>query len=80
MPTDLSRKVHGLMAHEMGPMGKFILKKQCQDLGLDMDELENDDLLPLSKALVVAVIVFTGQDKARKIEREIRKMIVGSDP
>ncbi|MCD6461179.1 MAG: hypothetical protein J7L61_00340 [Thermoplasmata archaeon] len=74
MTTEISKELHALMAQEMGPMGRFILKKQCANLGLDPENISTGDLPGLSKAIYSAILVFTGEEKARKIEAEIRKM------
>jgi len=74
MPSDISVKLHNLMAKEMGHMGKFIVKKQCQDLGIDSDDIQMTNLEPLARALQKAIVMFTGEDKAKRIAREIRKM------
>ncbi len=55
-------------------MGKFILQKQCTDLSIDIDEVTVEELPIIAQAVSKAVIVFTGPDKARRIESEIKKL------
>lgn len=74
MTTDISKKLHILLVSEMGPIGKFIVKKQCQDLGINPDDIDKSDLKPLSDAIARAIINFTGQEKADRIKWAIRKM------
>ena len=74
MPTELSRKIHSMMAKEMGTLGKFIIKKQCTNLSIDPDEIEQKDLPALAKAISDAVIMFTGKDKSDRIRQEMRKL------
>ena len=74
MPSEISRKLHLLMASEMGTIGKFIIKKQCDKLSLDPENLREMDLLNLSHTLAEAVRMFTGDEKAQRIKMEIRKL------
>jgi hypothetical protein len=74
MTTEISRKIHNLMAKEMGHMGKFIIKKQCDDLGLKPDEIKLEDLPKLSQAVMRAIVVFTGQDKAKRVAMDIKRL------
>ena len=74
MPTEVSRKIQNVMAKEMGHMGTFILKKQCADHNLDADEITPGDLPTVANAISKAIIVFTGEEKARRIDREIRSI------
>ncbi|RLF48419.1 MAG: hypothetical protein DRN20_04560 [Thermoplasmata archaeon] len=74
MTTELSKKIHMLLVSEMGPIGKFIVKKQCQDLGIDPDSIEEEDLPRLSDAIENAIVNFTGKEKANMIKWTIRKM------
>lgn len=74
MATELSRKVYNIMAREMGHLGKFIVNKQCKDLGINPEELGIEDLFELSKALGKVMVTFAGEEKAKKIEQEVRKL------
>ena len=74
MPTEISRKLQNLMAKEMGHMGKFILKKQCDDIGIIMDDIKQSDLPKVADAIHQAIIVFTGKDKAARVDKEIRSL------
>jgi hypothetical protein len=74
MPTEVSRKVHSVMAREMGTMGKFIIGKQCKDMGLNPDALSKDDLQGLAKALAEVMLHFGGKEKATKVADEIRRI------
>jgi len=72
MATELSRKINGIMSREMDTTGRFIVKKQCKDLGIDPDRIEARDLPELSRALVKAIGVFTGAEKAQRLYKELR--------
>ncbi|MEW5936912.1 MAG: hypothetical protein AB1665_03715 [Candidatus Thermoplasmatota archaeon] len=65
------------MAREMGHIGKFIVQKQCRDLGLDPENIEEGKLQDIAKALGKVMMTFGGQEKAKSIEREIRKLVGG---
>ena len=74
MTSEVSKKLQTLMAQEMGPMGAFIITKQCKNLGLNPDELKVADLPQLAKSLYEAVFVFTGEEKGRRIQEQVRKI------
>jgi hypothetical protein len=74
MQSDVSKKLLLLMASEMGTIGKFIIKKQCDKLKLDSENLSIADLTILSSALAEAVRMFTGEEKAQRMRIEIRKI------
>ena len=74
MQTEISRKIHSIMAREMGQLGKFIVKKQCQDIGCEPDEIEEKHLRELSHALGKVMVTFGGEAKAKIIEAEIKKL------
>ena len=74
MSAEISRKIQNIMAREMGQLGKFIVNKQCKNLGINPDDINEVDLERLSKAFGQVMLTFGGQDKATKIKSEIRKV------
>ncbi|MCK4717234.1 MAG: hypothetical protein KAT70_01085 [Thermoplasmata archaeon] len=74
MTTEISKKLQMLVAQEMGPMGAFIVKKQCTNLGMDHEELKVGDLPALSKALFDAFCIFTGEEKGKWLRDQIKKL------
>lgn len=58
----------------MGQLGKFIVKKQCNDNGVDPENITQDDLQMLAKAFKEVMLTFGGAEKARIVEQEIRKL------
>ena len=74
MQSETSKKLHLIMASEMGSIGKFIIKKQCDKLSLNSENLQPSDLIELSSALAEAVRMFTGEEKAQRMRIEIRKL------
>ncbi len=75
MPSEYSAKIEEIMVRELGQLGKFVIKKQCKDLGIDPDNIKESDLPKLAKALGKVMITFGGEDKAKEIELEIRRLI-----
>ncbi|MFH0815200.1 MAG: hypothetical protein V1934_00045 [Methanobacteriota archaeon] len=74
MTSELSRKLQNVMSREMGQLGKFIVQKQCKDLGIDSEEIKPENLPQLAKAFSKVMVTFGGEAKAQNIEREIRKL------
>ncbi len=73
MPTEISRKIHSIMAREMGHLGKFIVEKQCKDLGINPEEIGEKDLDAVAEAIRKVMISFAGEDKAKKIWMEMKR-------
>ncbi len=74
MSRELTKKIQEIMSAEMGHIGVFIVSKQCRDLGVDPEDIEPEDLNDLAKALGKVMLTFGGSEKARKVEREIKKL------
>ncbi len=75
MPSEYSAKIEEIMVRELGQLGKFVIKKQCRDLGIDPDNIRDVDIPKLAKALGKVMVTFGGEEKARDIELEIRRLI-----
>ncbi len=75
MSKELTKRIQEIMSGEMGHIGVFIVSKQCRDLGIDPEDIEPEDLEDLSKALGKVMLTFGGSEKARKIERDIKKLV-----
>ncbi len=74
MPTEISRKIYSIMAREMGHLGKFIVEKQCKDLGINPEEITENDLDKVADAIRKVMISFSGEEKAKKIWMEIKRL------
>ncbi len=74
MTSEYSEKVEEIMTNELGQLGKFVIKKQCMDLGIDPDNIKKEDLPKLAKALGKVMITFGGDEKAKEIEMKIRRL------
>ncbi|MEM3445424.1 MAG: hypothetical protein QXJ27_07395 [Thermoplasmata archaeon] len=74
MTSQLSEKVYNIMGREMGHIGKFIVQKQCKDLGINPDDIKVEDLPRIAKALGDVMKTFGGEEKGRAIEMEIKKL------
>ncbi len=75
MATAVSERIKTIMEQQMGEFGEFILRKQCYELFVMPEELEQSDLFDLSKGLADAVKLFGGEEKAKKVSRQILKLI-----
>ena len=74
MSDELNRKIHNIMAREMGSLGKFIVNKQCKDLGIDPENIKLEDIGRLADAFEKVMETFGGKDKARTVKDEIKKL------
>ena len=74
MTTEISRKIYEIMAREMGHLGKFIVEKQCRDLGIDPDNIEEKDVPAVADAVKNVMVSFAGDEKAKKIWTEIKRL------
>jgi len=74
MTSEISRKVYEIMAQEMGHLGKFIVEKQCKDLGIDPDNIQEADLPRVSETLKNVMTSFAGEEKAKKIGMQIKRL------
>ncbi len=74
MSSELSKKVEEIMTNELGQLGKFVIKKQCRDLGIDPDNIKKEDIPKLARALGKVMITFGGEDKAKEVEMKIRRL------
>ena len=57
-PALISQRLHDIMERELGTFGHFVLKKQCNDLGIILEEINPEELPALSKALSGAMAGF----------------------
>ncbi len=74
MTTEISRKIYGIMAREMGHLGKFIVEKQCKDLDINPEEIGKEDVDRLAEAIRKVMVSFAGEDKAKKIWMEMKRL------
>ncbi len=75
MPSEYSVKIEEIMTRELGQLGKFVIKKQCRDLGIDPDNIKKEDVPKLARALGKVMMTFGGEEKAKEVEMEIRRLI-----
>ncbi len=74
LPTEISKKIYSIMAREMGHLGKFIVEKQCKDLGIDPEEIDEENLDKVADAIRNVMVSFSGEEKAKKIWMEIKRL------
>ncbi len=51
MTSQISEKIYNIMGREMGHIGKFIVQKQCKDLGVNPEDIKPEDLQRSQKHL-----------------------------
>ena len=69
--NSLSKDVINIMTREMGQLGYFIVKKQCEDLGIDVENMDEDNIHKLANALYKVMLTFGGETKAEDVKRAI---------
>jgi len=73
--NELSAQILDTMeSSRLGKMSKFILTKQSSDLGLDLDDLTQKDVLPLAEKLNMVLPFFLG-DETNNLVVNIRKLV-----
>ena len=68
---DLAEKVTQEVGKVIGDMAIFFVKKQCKDLGIDIENMNHQDLPLLADRLERAVRNFTSEDVALQLRRGI---------
>lgn len=69
----LSQKVEELMESEMGELGRYIVRNQCNKAGIDPEKINKGDLPRLSRLLSETMATF-GPDKARRVSDGMGKL------
>ncbi len=64
---DLNKELTLLLEKELGATGKFVLKKQCKDIGIEPEDITIEHLQSLSEKIFNVMKRFVGESKARKI-------------
>ena len=73
MTSRISKELIKIMESELGEMGPFVVKKQCNKLDIDPENITVKDIPPLSKALSESMKMF-GYDKARVIYQKMQML------
>ena len=71
--NDLSKELLQLTEKRVPSMGKFILKKQCEDMGIDFENISKEDIEELAEKMANAVEMFLGYEESHKIRNLIMK-------
>ena len=69
--SDIGRLLQSYVERAIPNMGSFILKKQCDDLGLDLADVPEERLEELAERLSDASEMFLGYEKSQKLKWEI---------
>ena len=71
MLMDLGEMVTKEVGKVIGDMAIFFVKKQCRDIGVDVNNLKHTDLPRLADKLEKAVANFTSTTVAGQMKKEI---------
>jgi tetratricopeptide (TPR) repeat protein len=73
--SSLGAELETMLEREVGFMGRHILRKQCQDMGIKLDEIGSANLKPLSTRISKAIIPLTGEKRAIEIQKGILEYV-----
>ncbi len=71
MSEELSREVKSIMEREMQSLGKTMLNKQCEFLGIDVNDINPEELPALASRLSELMKTCGGYAKAKRVYSEI---------
>ena len=72
--SDVAERLKKYMTIRIPYVGFAILKKQCVDLGLDIDNIDESDIPALAERLGKASEMFLGAEKSRQMASRIKRM------
>jgi DNA invertase Pin-like site-specific DNA recombinase len=73
--TYYSKKIQGIMDREFGKIGRFVLEKQCNDLGIEPNLIDAEDVPRLARRLSEVVSKFD-EVRAKRVLIEIMNLVV----
>jgi len=73
--SSLGAELETMLEREVGFMGRHILRKQCQDMGIRLESIGADNLKPLSTRIIKAISPLTGEKRALEIQKGILEYI-----
>ncbi|MBI5001404.1 MAG: tetratricopeptide repeat protein [Euryarchaeota archaeon] len=73
--SSLGVELETMLEREVGFMGKHILRKQCQDMDIKLEEIGASNLKPLSTRISKAIIPLTGEKRALEIQKGILEYV-----
>lgn len=69
-----SSGIQGIMSREMKDLGQSIIKQQCKKVGVDFENIGQDDLPRVARAISEVMVVFGGREKAKRLYNEIKRL------
>jgi len=78
--TELAKRVTLAVHDVIGDMAIFFVKKQCRDIGVDIESLSGKDIPPLADKLEYAVKHFTSEEIAHDMRRKILNLLKETPP
>jgi len=73
LQSNLSKNIQAVLEKEIGPVGVFILQKQCEYLSISFGSIEKEHLPKLALQLSDTLLVF-GREKANKVYIELKRL------
>ena len=73
IPSNIGDQVEKLLTDELGDMGSHVLKKQCEKLGIDINNIHQEHIPSLAVEISKAVSMF-GTTKAKTFNEKLRKL------
>ncbi|MDG6220654.1 MAG: tetratricopeptide repeat protein, partial [Candidatus Thermoplasmatota archaeon] len=73
MTGSIAEDVANILEAEVGELSRYILKKQCAQMNISVDSIEENDLTQLALKLSESVMVF-GRDKAARVQSRVKAL------
>jgi tetratricopeptide (TPR) repeat protein len=74
MSSDISKRVLEIMSREVGDAAKSLISRQCNQLGIDSENIGAEDLPMLAGRLSELMRVMGGHQKANRLYQELKKL------
>ncbi len=71
--SEISQRLKRYIDIRIPYAGVAILKKQCLDLGIDMEDIHESDLELLGEKMGKAAEMFLGGDKSRQLGNRVKR-------
>ena len=69
-----SSGIQEIMSREMKDLGLSIIKQQCKKVGVDFENVKQEDVPRIARAISEVMVVFGGREKAKKLYNEIKRL------
>lgn len=69
--ASLFDKINKIVSGEMGPLGKYVVKKQCKENNINPDNITSSDIPLLADAIYKVMKTFGDEKKASNVKNQI---------